>query len=61
MPDSEGTALVLGGGGAHAAYQVGVLARIVERVPGLAFPILTGVSAGAINIAYLAAHRGPLA
>ena len=61
MPDTEGTALVLGGGGAHAAYQVGVLARIVERVPGLAFPILTGVSAGAINIAYLAAHRGPLA
>jgi NTE family protein len=37
------------------------LAAIVERVPSLEFPILTGVSAGAINIAYLAAHRGPLA
>lgn len=54
-------ALVLGGGGAHAAYQVGVLAAIVERVPDLEFPILTGVSAGAINTAYLAAHRGSFA
>lgn len=53
--------LVLGGGGAHAAYQVGVLAAIVERAPDIDFPILTGVSAGAINIAYLAAHPGPLA
>ncbi|HVH66889.1 MAG TPA: patatin-like phospholipase family protein [Gemmatimonadales bacterium] len=39
---------------------MGVLAAIVERTPGLEFPILTGVSAGAINIAYLAAYRGPL-
>src|SRR5438094_476823 len=54
-------ALVLGGGGAHAAYQVGVLSAIVGRVPDLEFPILTGVSAGAINIAYLAAYHGPLA
>src|SRR2546426_7572534 len=54
-------ALVLPGGGAHAAYQVGVLAGIVERLPTLEFPILTGVSAGAINIAYLATYRGPLA
>jgi NTE family protein len=53
-------ALVLPGGGAHAAYQVGVLAHISERVPELQFPILTGNSAGAINVAYLAAHRGPL-
>jgi NTE family protein len=62
-PGSEraGAALVLGGGGAHAAYQVGVLRAILERQPGLEFPILTGVSAGAINIAYLAAYPGPLA
>ncbi len=53
-------ALVLTGGGAHAAYQVGALSAIVERLPDLEFPILTGVSAGAINIAYLAAYRGPL-
>ena len=53
-------ALVLTGGGAHAAYQVGALSAIVERLPDLEIPILTGVSAGAINIAYLAAYRGPL-
>lgn len=47
-------ALVLAGGGARAAYQVGVLARIAEEFPDIEFPILTGVSAGAINAAYLA-------
>jgi len=52
-------ALVLGGGGARAAYEVGVLAAIAERVPDIQVPILTGVSAGAINAAYLATHRGP--
>jgi NTE family protein len=54
-------ALVLAGGGARAAYEVGVLSAIAERVPALEFPILTGVSAGAINAVYLAAHPGPLA
>ncbi|MBI4408423.1 MAG: patatin-like phospholipase family protein, partial [Gemmatimonadetes bacterium] len=54
-------ALVLSGGGARAAYQVGVLAAIAERVPDVEFPILTGVSAGAINTIYLAAHRGSFA
>ncbi len=52
---------MLTGGGARAAYQVGVLCAIAERAPALEFPILTGVSAGAINAVYLAAHRGPLA
>lgn len=51
-------ALVLAGGGARAAYQVGVLSAIAERNPDLHIPILTGVSAGAINTAYLAAHQG---
>src|SRR5256886_16962808 len=54
-------ALVLAGGGARAAYEVGVLAAIAERASGLEFPIVTGVSAGAINAVYLAAHPGPLA
>src|SRR2546429_9414871 len=54
-------ALVLAGGGARAAYEVGVLAAIAERAPGLECPIVTGVSAGAINAVYLAAHPGPLA
>ncbi len=50
----EHLALVLSGGGARAAYQVGVLLAIGERLPELRIPILTGVSAGAINSAYLA-------
>lgn len=52
-------ALALTGGGARAAYQVGVLSAMAERLPEIDFPILTGVSAGAINTTYLAAHRGP--
>lgn len=50
--------LVLSGGGARAAYQVGVLSYVAERVRELSFPIITGVSAGAINAAFLAGHRG---
>ncbi len=50
--------LVLTGGGARAAYQVGALQALAEiadfdRTP---FRVLTGVSAGAINAAYLAAR-----
>src|SRR6266704_3162688 len=55
-----GLALVLAGGGARAAYEVGVLSAIAERAPGLEFPIVTGVSAGAINAVYLAAHAETL-
>jgi len=57
---SSHLALVLSGGGARGAYQVGVLAGLAERLPGLEFPILTGMSVGAINTIYLAAHTGPL-
>jgi NTE family protein len=42
-----GTALL--GGGARAAYQVGVLAWISERMPRLTLPLIEGVSAGAAN------------
>src|SRR3989449_8183990 len=57
VPDGPGNlALVLAGGGARAAYEVGDLSAIAERAPGLEFPIVTGVSAGAINAVYLAAH-----
>ncbi len=52
-------AVVLSGGGARAAYQVGVLAAIAESFPELPVPIVTGVSAGAINAVYLAGHAGP--
>lgn len=52
------TALILSGGGARAAYQVGVLlaiARLSPRHSGNPFPILCGTSAGGINAAALAA------
>jgi NTE family protein len=48
------TALVLSGGGARGAYQVGVLRYIARQRPNVEFPILTGVSAGAINASFLA-------
>lgn len=52
-------ALVLGGGGAHAAYQVGFLRALARHYPALEVPVLTGVSAGAINAVFLANHSGP--
>ncbi len=53
-------ALALGGGGARSAYQVGVLRAIARHHPQLRIPLLTGVSAGAINIAHLANFEGDL-
>ncbi len=50
-----GTALALTGGGARAAYQAGVLRGLARLVPGFRPDILTGVSAGALNGAFLAA------
>ncbi len=53
------TAIVLGGGGARAAYQVGALraiAAIHPRAGPTPFPIVCGTSAGAINAATLAMH-----
>jgi len=54
-------ALVLSGGGARAAYQAGVLRGLSRRFPELEPPIVTGVSAGAINAAWLATHTEPFA
>jgi NTE family protein len=61
MPGLSGsrpkTALILTGGGARAAYQVGVLTAIRDMLPDAQrnpFPILCGSSAGAINAASLA-------
>jgi len=54
------TGLVLTGGGARAAYQVGALQALLDildpqRLPGFSnpFPILCGTSAGALNAAAL--------
>lgn len=52
-------ALVMTGGGARAAYQVGVLRAIARRFPDLEFQIVTGVSAGAINAVYLCSRNVP--
>lgn len=51
--------LVLTGGGARGAYQVGVLKGLAEILPKdlkTPFPVITGTSAGAINAAVLASH-----
>jgi NTE family protein len=53
-------AVMLTGGGARAAYQVGLLKGIARHFPRLKFQIVTGVSAGAINAIYLAAKPGTL-
>ncbi len=58
------TALVLSGGGARGAYQVGVVHGILSVLRQLnidhPFQILSGVSAGAINTAYLASRSDHL-
>ena len=60
-PPDGSTALVLSGGGARAAYQVGVLQAIAglraacgHGHGGAPFDIFSGTSAGAINAAALA-------
>lgn len=56
-PDNSRTALVLPGGGARGAFQVGVLKAIAEMVPHGCenpFPVISGTSAGAINSVVLA-------
>jgi NTE family protein len=50
--------LVLSGGGAHAAYQVGFLRCLADQCPQIRIPILTGISAGAINATFIANHQG---
>ncbi len=58
QPEHKKTALVLPGGGARGAFQVGVLKAVAELVPkGTVNPfgIISGTSAGAINCAVLAA------
>ena len=54
-------AVMLTGGGARAAYQVGLLKGIARHFPTLRIEIIAGFSAGAINAVYLAAKQGTLA
>ena len=56
---STKTALILPGGGARAAYQIGVLKALSDLMPARTvnpFPIVVGTSAGAINATALAIH-----
>ena len=56
-PQNSRTALVLPGGGARGAFQVGVLRAIAELTPHRCenpFPVISGTSAGAINSVVLA-------
>jgi NTE family protein len=48
QPSARRMAMILSGGGARGAYEVGVLSYV--------FDILSGTSVGAINACYLAAH-----
>jgi NTE family protein len=50
--------IVMTGGGARAAYQVGFLRCVARLFPELHVPYVTGVSAGAINAALVASHHG---
>ena len=59
-PSTERLALMLGGGGARGAYQAGVLRGLASLFPELRFPIMTGISAGAVNTIHLASHEGTL-
>jgi len=54
------TGLILTGGGARAAYQVGVLRAISDLLPDLQDPfrVICGTSAGAINAIALAGGNG---
>ena len=56
-------ALVLAGGGARAAYQVGVLGAIADWLPAGApcpFEVMVGTSAGALNASAIAARASNL-
>ncbi len=59
LTNPRGLGLVLSGGGARGAYQVGVLQYLARQFPSAIPEILTGVSAGAINAAFIAARQEP--
>lgn len=59
VTNPRGLGLVLSGGGARGAYQVGVLQYLAREFPSAIPEVLTGVSAGAINAAFIAARQDP--
>ena len=60
MQPRKRVALVLAGGAARGAYEVGVIEHVLEHVPNAHFDILCGTSVGALNACGLAAwaHEG---
>ncbi|HEY2511945.1 MAG TPA: patatin-like phospholipase family protein [Polyangiaceae bacterium] len=61
MPGARRLAMILSGGGARGAYEVGVLSYVFDDLTRLRggpprLDILSGTSVGAINACYLAAH-----
>lgn len=57
--EAQPIGLILSGGGARAAYQIGVLRAIANILPKNApnpFNVISGTSAGALNAASLATH-----
>jgi NTE family protein len=59
LTNPRGLGLVLSGGGARGAYQVGVLQYLARQFPSAIPEVLTGVSAGAINAAFIASRQEP--
>jgi NTE family protein len=58
LSNDYGTAIVLQGGGALGAYELGVLKALYEERPGFKPAVITGVSIGAITTAVLAGAKG---
>ena len=58
------TGLILAGGGARNAYQVGVLKAVADILPSknqIPFDVVSGTSAGALNAGVLACHADEFA
>jgi len=58
LDNEYGTAIILQGGGALGAYELGVLKALYETRPGFKPSVVTGISIGAITAAVLAGAKG---
>src|SRR5712672_1048562 len=58
MPAQVNRALVMSGGGAKGAFQVGALRHLIKDL-GLDFQVIAGVSTGSLSAALLAQGKGP--
>jgi NTE family protein len=58
LDNDYGTAIILQGGGALGAYELGVLKALYETRPGFKPAVVTGISIGAITAAVLTGAKG---